>query len=320
MNTHTLPIRTIFFGTSEVAIPSLEAIAADNTFEIVAVVTQPDRPVGRKQELQATAVKLAAERLRLPILQFERVKSEEAVQALRTLTPSLGVVVSFGQLISQSVLDLFPLGVINVHPSLLPKYRGASPMAGAIIAGETMTGVSIMRMDALMDHGPVYSQIEAPIYPDDTTPTLSDRLSHIGATQLLQTLHNLVANPNLSAQEQDHSRATLVNRYTKEDGLLDWQKPAPVLERLVRAHEPWPGTYTFFQGKRLKILKSAVGTSVQHAIGKTLIQNHSPAIACGENTSLILLRVQPEGGNIMDGATFLRGRPQWGQDSVTSSP
>lgn len=312
------PVRTIFFGTSDVAIPSLEAIAADTIFQIVAVVTQPDRPVGRTQVMQPSPVKQTAERLGLPVLQFEYVKSAEAVQKLRDLHPALGVVVSFGQIVSQDILDLFSLGVINVHPSILPNYRGASPMAAAIIAGETTTGVSIMRMDALMDHGPVYTCIEAPIYPEDTTPTLSERLSHIGATALVKTLRQIVENPDLPAKEQNHSQATNVKRFTKEDGLLDWQKPANVLERLVRAYEPWPGTYTFFQGKRLKIRACKIGPSTDQLPGQTFVQDDLPAIACGEGTSLLLTRVHPEGGSLMDGATFLRGRIQhWGKEPVT---
>lgn len=316
MNLSATPVRTIFFGTSDVALPSLEALAQDSAFALVAVVTQPDRPVGRKQLLEASPVKQTAERLNLPLRQYERVKEPTVIEELRALNPTLGVVVSFGQIIPQALLDIFPLGVINVHPSLLPKYRGASPMAAAIIAGETTTGVSIMRMDALMDHGPVYARVEAPILPEDTTPTLSERLSKVGASLLMETLHKLLANHDLPAEEQDHTKATIVRRYTKEDGLLDWQRPAPFLERLVRGYVPWPGTYTFFQGKRLKILKSMVGPATDLEPGTTFIAEKLPAVAGGNNDSLLLTLVQPEGGSIMDGETFLRGRPTWGTESV----
>lgn len=311
MNPVTTPVRTVFFGTSEVALPSLEALASDPLFTIVSAVTQPDRPVGRKQELQASPVKETALRLGLPLIQFERVKDREAIETLRALNAPLAVVVSFGQIISQEILDLYPLGVINVHPSLLPRHRGASPMAGAILAGDTTTGVSIMKMDALMDHGPVYAQAEAPIEPTDTTATLSARLSKLGASLLLETLHRLIENPALPAEEQDHGHATIIRRFTKEDGLLDWNKPAEVLERAVRAYHPWPGTYTVIDGKRLKILASSVGTKTDHSPTTRFIAHNLPAIACGDGTSLILLQAQPEGGNILDGKTFLRGRPGW---------
>ena len=312
MNALVPPVRTVFFGTSDVAIPSLEALAADPTFVILAVVTQPDRPIGRKQELGISPVKETALRLGLPVLQFEQVKSEQAIDTLQALNADLAVVVSFGQLISQAVLDLYPLGVINVHPSLLPKHRGASPMAGAILAGETETGVSIMKMDALMDHGPVYAQIHADVLPEDTTVTLSDRLAKQGAEILIKTLHRLIENPHLPAQEQDHTQATIIRRFTKEDGLLDWNRPAIVLERAIRAYQPWPGTYTMIDGKRLKILAGALGAKTERTAGTRLISHEqNPMIACGEGTSLILTRVQPEGGSVMDGKTFLRGRPGW---------
>ena len=186
-------------------------------------------------------------------------------------------------------------------------------MAAAILAGETETGVSIMRMDALMDHGPVYTAVKAPIHPEDTTPSLSERLSALGAKLLLQTLHELVKNPSLPAQEQNHTEATIVRRFTKEDGLLDWNKSAKTLACAVRAYHPWPGTYTIIDGKRLKILASTVGPTVDDAPGTQLIINNLPAIACGEQTSLILQHVQPEGGSPMDGKTFFRGKLEWGK-------
>lgn len=312
MNAITPPVRTLFFGTSDVALPSLEALAHDPSFVIVGVITQPDRPSGRKQMLEASPVKELALKLGLPLLQFEQVKEPSVVQTLKDLQPALGVVVSFGQIIPQALLDLFALGVINVHPSLLPKYRGASPMAAAIAAGETMTGVSIMRMDALMDHGPIYRKIESPVLPTDTTPTLSDRLSKEGAALLLQTLHELIQNPHLSSEEQDHAKASIVRRYRKEDGLLDWQRPAAFLERLVRAFVPWPGTHTLIEGKRIKILQSTVGPATELEPETRFITPEGlPAIACGDGKSLILTSLQPEGGKTMDGKTFLRGRPNW---------
>ena len=252
--------------------------------------------MGRKQN-SISPVKQTAVRLGLPLLQFEDLKSKEAVEKLRTLNADLAVVVSFGQIISQEILDLYPLGVLNVHPSLLPKYRGASPMAGAILAGETETGVSIMKMDALMDHGPVYTQIRADIHPDDTTITLSDRLAKQGGNLLLQTIHQLVKNPALPSSEQDHTQATIVHRFTKEDGLLDWHKPALSLERAIRAYQPWPGAYTIIEGKRLKVLAGALGPKPEHTAGTQLISpEQDPMMACGKRLSHFN-RVQPEGGN-----------------------
>lgn len=311
-----LPLRTVFFGTSDVALPSLELLAEDPAFHIVAVVTQPDRPAGRKHVLTASPIKELAIKLSLPILQFERIKSEEALTALRELQAPLAVVMSFGQIIPQAALDLYALGAINIHPSLLPKYRGASPIAAAILHGDTKTGVTIMKMDALMDHGPIYAQVHTSVEPQDTTETLSERLSHVSATLLQKTLHLAFIDGSLQPQEQDHTQATTVGLFQREDGLLDWTKPAIALERQIRAYHPWPGSYTAFEGKRLKIFRSILGTPTSRDPGTTFIEDTLPAVACGDGVSLFLTNVQPEGGNMMDGATFLRGRKEWADGNM----
>lgn len=288
-------IRVIFFGTSSFAVPSLKRLADDPRFHLVAVVTQPDRPVGRHAALTQSPIKQTALALGLNVLQFEKIKSDDAFEALQKIPADIAVVASFGQIIPQRVLDLYPHGMVNVHGSILPKYRGASPIAAAIRDGETETGVTIMRMDAELDHGPIMATAKEPIRPDDTAGTLHDRLAELGARILPDALVNHVEEI-IAPRIQDHAQATFVKLLSREDGLIDWSKPAAEIERLVRAYDPWPGTYTMVDGKRLKILKAALGT----------IEGY-PTKTAGDGNLLTLLRVQPEGKPSMDGRDFLHG-------------
>lgn len=300
----------IFYGTSAFAVPSLRALAHDARFLIVAVVTQPDRPVGRHATLTATPVKLAALELGLPLLQFEQVKSDEAFAILNSLKADAAVVASFGQIIPQRVLDLTPRGAVNVHASLLPKYRGASPIAAAIKNGDAETGITLMKMDALLDHGPIISLTRAAIRPDDTAATLTSRLADLGAKILPDALYEYCEG-RIKPIEQDHANATKVPLLKREDGSLDWNKSATELERTIRAYDPWPGTFTLFDAKRLKILQAIIGQTSDSPIGTRLIEDNLPSIVCGDRRTLRLLKVQPEGKATMDGKTFLNGRRDW---------
>jgi methionyl-tRNA formyltransferase len=286
--------RLVFYGTSPFAVPSLEALAADGRFEILAVVTQPDRPAGRKGELKKPEVKLAAEKLGLKVLQPESVKTDETFDELKRLDAEAAIVASYGQIIPQRVLDLYPKNMINVHASLLPEYRGSSPINAAIRDGREKTGVSIMLMDAKMDHGPVLKMAELAINPDDTTASLTPRLADLGAKILPDVLAAYLEG-GIEAVEQKHDQATFVKILNREGGRLDPAKPAAELERLVRAMDPWPGTFIDHAGKRLKILKAKVGAVEGYPTIKT---------ADGE---LSLITVQPDGKKAMDGAAFKRG-------------
>lgn len=291
-------IRIVFYGTSSFSIPSLEALAKDDSFAIVGVVTQPDRPAGRQGTLTAPPVKVVAQELGLPIYQFEHVKSDDAYEILKNLHADVAVVASFGQIISQRVLDLYPRGVLNVHPSLLPLYRGAIPMTAAIRDGLSETGITIMLMDALMDHGPILSQVTTKLFPTDTTISVTERLSDIGARLLITTLHGYLEG-TITPREQDHTQATFVKLLSREDGKIDDTHTADEAERLVRAYTPWPGTSTDYKGKRLKILRAHV---VTEPIKEELI------LTCANDTLLILDEVQPEGKTPMSGKDFLRGQ------------
>ncbi len=303
-----MPITVVFFGTSSFAVPSLQALARDPRFQILAVVTQPDRPVGRHATITPPPVKTAALEHGLPVFQWERVKSQEALDQMRAWNADVGVVVSFGQILPQSLLDLFPHGVVNVHGSLLPKYRGASPISAAIAAGDTETGVTTMVVDAALDHGPLLGSAIEPIFPDDTAESLHDRLAERGASILPDQLAEYVAGTRIPIP-QDHDAATHTTLLTREHGALDVTLPALTLARKIRAYSPWPGTFfTLTDKKRLKVLvahvakPSSTGTAGTHVIVDGL-----PAILCGDGQALVLDRVQPDGKPPMDGAAFLRG-------------
>ncbi|MCE9586264.1 methionyl-tRNA formyltransferase [Candidatus Uhrbacteria bacterium] len=312
-------ISILFYGTSEFAVPSLEALLGDRTgtvgagnrFKVVGVVTQPDRPVGRHATMQKSAVKIAAEKFGIPVLQFEQVKSDEALEKLSTLKADVAVVASFGQIIPQRVLDLYKYGMVNVHSSLLPKYRGASPITAAIANGDEETGVTIMLIDAKMDHGPILDMWPTKIEPTDTTATLTPRLAELGAELLARTLPDYI-DGKIKPVEQDHDKATTVKLLNREDGRLDpATKSANELERLVRANDPWPGTFIEVEGKRLKVLACEVDGATDEPAGTRYQVDGMPALACADSVGLILTTVQPEGKPPLEGAAFLRGARDW---------
>ncbi len=303
-------LSVVFFGTSDFAVPSLKALHEDERFFVKAVVTQPDRPVGRKQKIQKSAVKLMAEELKIDVYQFDSIKNPEAIDVLKDLKADIHVVVSYGQIIPQAVLDIPKHGSINVHGSILPKYRGASPIAGAIAAGERETGVTIMIMDAKMDHGPILKIAEEEIRLDDTTESLSPRLAKLGAKILPQTIFDYISG-DLKPREQNHDEATFVKILSRESGRIDFEKPAQDIERMVRAFTPWPGTFFELDGKRVKVLKAELGLESDKQPGTRFVHEGFPAVACGNNTSLLLSEVQPEGKTAMSGVDFLRGNKGW---------
>jgi methionyl-tRNA formyltransferase len=235
-------------------VPSLRALATAG-HEIALVLTQPDRP-GHRLKLTPPAVKVAAEELGLPVLQPERIREPEAIERLRAAAPDLIVVVAYGQIIPRSILELPAKGVLNVHASLLPRWRGAAPVAHAILASDEFTGVTIMQMDEQLDHGPVLAYSEPiPIGPREDAARLTERLSEVGARLLVETIAEL---DRLEPREQDHERATLAPKLSREDGELDWNLPAAEIDRRVRAFQPWPGVTLPYHGERLKVLRGHV--------------------------------------------------------------
>jgi methionyl-tRNA formyltransferase len=293
-------------GTPDFAVPVLKALIG--RYEIVGVVTQPDRQVGRGHKVEAPPVKVLALAHDLPVLQPASLRRPDAVAELRALLPEVIVVAAFGQILRAEVLTIPPKGCLNVHASLLPKYRGAAPIAAAILAGEEKTGVTIMLMDEGMDTGPILSQATCPIFPQDTGESLSARLAQLGANLLMDTLPRWLAG-EIQPRPQDHSQATYSRIIAKEDGLIDWSQSAVEIWRRSRAYYPWPSTYTYWRGKLLKVLRAEPLPlwSGEDKPGQVMALDEGLAVATGEG-ALLLREVQLAGKKSMDAGDFARGQ------------
>ncbi|MCG3116664.1 MAG: methionyl-tRNA formyltransferase [Candidatus Manganitrophus sp. SA1] len=302
-------LRAVFMGTPDFALPTFEALAESE--EIIAVVTQPDRPKGRGEILTPPPIKIAALKRSIPVLQPERIRKDPAfIQHLSQLAPDVIIVVAFGQILPESVLKIPRFGCINVHASLLPKYRGAAPIQWAIIRGERETGVTTMQMDPGMDTGPILLRRSVPIEPDDTAATLSPRLAKIGASVLIETL-SILKEGKLSPITQDHSQATLAPLLKKEDGLIRWEENAEAISHRARGVDPWPGMTTFYQGKRWKITKLQIG-SREGEWGQPgeIIRLSEKGLEVAAGMGYILINeLQPEGGRRMTAQEYAAGHP-----------
>ena len=294
-------------GSPEFAVPTLRALA--ETYPVVGVVTQPDRPAGRGRKPTPPPVKQLALELGIPVMQPRRLRAPEAFEQLQAWQPDLIVVAAYGQILRPNVLQLPRYGCINVHASLLPRWRGASPIQHAILHGDAETGITIMLMDEGMDTGPILTQETLPIAPDDTAGTLSPKLSALGARLLLKTLPGYLKG-EIHPQPQPEEGVTYAPLLKKEDGRLDFAEPAEALARRVRAFNPWPGTFTEWQGKLLKIHRSHAAAQPSPGAGERLVVEGKPAIGAGEGV-LVLDEVQPAGKKPMPGEVFLRGARGW---------
>ncbi len=296
--------KLLFFGTPLIAVPLLERLASDTRFSIVGVITQPDRPVGRKHVLTASAVKETAQKLGIPVFQPETLKTPEALALLAQFSFDAAVVFSYGNILPQTLLDLAPNRFVNVHGSILPNYRGASPITEAIKNGDVETGISTIVMDAQMDHGAVLSEARLAITNNDTTETLGERMGTLAAEHLPDVLHAYLEG-TLAPREQDHARATFCHLLKKEDGMIDPQTiSAEALERLVRAYTPWPLVTVETHGVRMKIVRASLSP---HPLPLSFVRRGGCLLPCQTGT-LILDEVRPEGGNTMSGEAFMRGR------------
>ncbi len=299
-------MRIAFLGTPEFALPSLAALIARG--ETLCVFTQPDRPVGRKAILTPPPVKVLAEQNGIPVFQFERIHSSEGLEAMRAFGPDLVVTAAFGQLFSAKNLEIPPLGTINVHGSLLPKYRGASPIQSAIIAGEAETGVTTMLTAIGMDTGDILLQAATPIEPDETYGQLSDRLAAIGADLLLKTLDALETG-TLNRTPQDPDKATVCHMLTKQDGHIDALHSAKAVHDLVRGTNPWPGAFVLLDGQPLKIYETKRTDTVFSDAPGTLRTSDGKLYLCCANGALEIVSLQASGKKRMDAGVFLRGCP-----------
>jgi methionyl-tRNA formyltransferase len=341
-------MKVVFMGTAELSCASLQALASDQQFSVTAVVTQPDRPKGRDLKPQPSPVKILAQKLGQPLLQPARARNEQFIADLRELKPDLIVVAAYGQILPPAILDLPRYGCLNVHTSLLPKYRGAAPIQWAIAQGDAETGVTIMKMDAGLDTGPTLAQRRTPISPKDDSVSLHDRLARLGAELLVQTIPDYVAG-KIQPQPQPAEGVSLAPKIKKEDGRIDWNLPAQTIWNRLRAFTPWPGAFTFLPdqlsvgrespraenpGSKTHFLKIWKAEPAVEFVGRdglpgrlqgsdTAVGRHGDAtlpgtilsadksgiiVACGKG-ALRILELQPEGRRRMNAAEFLAGHP-----------
>jgi methionyl-tRNA formyltransferase len=298
---------TVFMGSPEFALPVLRRLAAE--YRVVGVVTQPDRPAGRGRVLTPPAVKALASELGLPVIQPRGLTEPDALQQIVAWAPQLIVVAAFGQILRSAVLDLPKFGCINVHASLLPRWRGAAPIQAAILHGDETTGITIMRMDSGIDTGPILSQKSLPISTSDTEASLSTSLADLGADLLSETLPAYLAS-ELIPYPQDDSLATYAPMIKKEQGLLDFSAPAINLERQVRAFNPWPGSYFYWKDQLIKVHRAHVQDELVTLPGKHQIYQGQPAISASIGI-LVLDELQLAGRRVQTGKAFLQGLRNW---------
>ncbi len=305
-----MTVRIVFMGSPEFALPSLRALA--DAYDVVGVVTQPDRASGRGREIKMPPVKSLALELGVPLIQPEKLRQPEAMDQLRAWSPDLIVVAAFGQILKPEVLDLPRFGCLNVHASLLPRGRGAAPIQAAILAGDEETGVTIMKMDQGLDTGPMLAKRSIRLTREDTTGSVSETLSRLGADLLIEILPDYLSG-KMFPMPQPGEGATYAPMLKKEDGRLDFNCPARELERRVRAMNPWPGAWIEYNGQPLKVLRAhteVVFTYAAQAPGTRLQSGNQPFVMASDG-ALFLDEVQPAGKKPMDGKVFLAGARGW---------
>ena len=317
------PFRIVFMGTPALAAHILKRLldAPDAAGQVVAVVTRPDQPRGRGLKLQPSEVAAVAAGYGLPLLKPTKIRTVEFLDWLQSFKPDLLVVAAYGRILPAAVLEAASLIPINVHASLLPRHRGAAPIQGALLAGDTVAGVTIMRMVEQMDAGPILLQREIPMAPDETQASLHDKLAELGAQALLESL-SMLALGALHETAQDESQATYTALVKKEDARIDWSLPAGQIERMVRAYDPWPVALTEFKGEELRIYRAGVADAVEAkppAPGTIVELKGPPVVQCGEGR-LRLIEVQAAGRKRMKGDDFARGRRLTVGDRLGKSP
>ncbi|MDP2944625.1 MAG: methionyl-tRNA formyltransferase [bacterium] len=298
-------IRVIFMGTPEFAVPGLSRLLAAPEFEVVGVFTQPDKPVGRKQILTPPPIKELTLKHRMPVFQPEKIRPETA--AIKNLKPDLITVIAYGKIIPQEILDIPTFGCINVHASLLPKYRGAACLNAPILNGDAETGITIMKMEAGLDTGPILRQAKIKLSGSETLKDVHDRLAELGAELLIPTLLDFIGG-KIKPRAQDDSQASYIKTLSKEDGRVDFQKNAAEIERMIRAYNPWPGTYTEINGEILKIIavEREAARINKAKPGQLFLDGARLLIQCGQN-ALVIIKLQLAGKKIMSSSEFING-------------
>jgi len=307
-------MRIVFCGTPSFAVPTLKHLLAQSDFKIVGVITQPDRPRGRGQEVSFSAVKQAALAAKVAVHQPEKIRAAESEALLQNLAPDCVVIIAYGQIIPARLLPIPKLGWINLHASLLPKYRGAAPINWAVVNGETRTGLTTMRIDAGMDTGEMLLQREVEIGPNETAPELAIRMAELGAPSMAETLRGLSAG-TIASKPQNHAEASYAPMLKKEDGRIDWKRPAVEIYNRMRGFAPWPGAYTTFRGQSCHVWGDPVSkegsallpSSSNAADPGTLFEKNELFVWCGDATVLRVLAVKLEGRKKLSAAEFANG-------------
>lgn len=302
--------KIIFFGTQDWSAKLLEHLIQDAFFEVALVVTQPDQTVGRKKILSPPPVKSVAQEAEIPVLQPNRLRDPKFLAQLAAVGANFAVVIAYGRLLPPELIALFPRGIINVHPSLLPLWRGPSPVQAALAHGDAVSGVTIMKIDAQMDHGPLLSQKEIPLSKAETFGSFMEKVVDVSEPLLVETLKKFVQGM-IAPLEQSHEKATVCRLLTRDDGHIDWQQPVEQIERMVRAYHPWPGTWTMFKHHqkniRIKILSGVVFSfSSAHPPG-TLFEHEGHLLVATSDQAFEIISLQPEGKEPMLGSAFLSG-------------
>lgn len=307
-----MPLRVIFCGTPAFGLPTLQRIVSDPDFSLEAVLTQPDRPRGRGQQAAQSPIKQAALRAGIAVHQPDKIRSDETVARLiAQINPDAAVIIAYGQIIPRTLLEIPRLGWINLHGSLLPRYRGAAPVQRAILAGEKQTGLTTMRIDAGLDTGPILEQLPMNIGPDETAAELLVRMSELGAAMIIDTLRKL-AGGSIKSKPQDSSAATLAPPIEKEEGRIDWEHPAPAIYNRIRAFDPWPGAYTTWNGRMCQIWGRPAGSDAPFLetpfeCGTIVSKSGKIFVGCGQNTWLQLEAARVEGRKRVSAAEFASG-------------
>lgn len=313
-----MPLKVLFCSTPAFGLPTLRLLLEKSDFSVEAVLTQPDRPKGRGYGTMPSAIKEAAVEAGVPVHQPEKLRSPEASKLISGIRPDVSIVIAYGQIIPRPLLEIPRLGWINLHASLLPKYRGAAPVQRAILAGERRTGVTIMRIDAGLDTGPILGQVQIEIGPDETAAQLLSRMSEMGAPLMIETLRKLERG-EIAPMPQDDSASTLAPPVRKEEGLIDWREPAAAIYNRIRAFDPWPGAYTRFRGSICHIWGRPGENGAERADSGTIEQRGAKLfVVSGENTRLEVEFLRLEGRKRVTAAEFANGARLTGDDRFTS--
>jgi methionyl-tRNA formyltransferase len=302
-------MRVVFFGTPQFAVPSLEHLIR-SSHQVVGVVSQPDRPRGRGQKVTDAPVKMTAIKHGLPVFQPERLRDPEVTQTITTWAPDLGVVAAYGKILPENVLNLPRLGMINVHASLLPRYRGAAPVQRAVIDGVSQTGVTIMRMVAALDAGGMFAKVTRPVGPDETSDVVERDLAELGASLLIEVIEDVAAGTAVE-EPQDDSLSTYASKVTKDEGLVDWTQPSIHIHNRVRGLYPWPHAYTYLNGERLILMRTHIEPGPSSELPGTIVNlvGGHLHVATGDSGQLAIEELQPEGRRAMTTRDYLAGHP-----------